>query len=117
MTSTTNYDLLNQDEAKNEGVEWANEHLDMVKDALDQDKAKKDLVCGECKNNVESLTAPYFFRCLSCDEKVKKVSDLTIAEFKNLMVDCFEMLKQRELDTSMKEYERVCRGDVPLKDE
>ncbi len=112
----TNYDLLNQDKAENEGVEWANEHLDMVKDALNHDKAKKDLVCGECKNHVESLTAPYFFRCEECELKIRKVRDLTISEFKTLMVECFEMLKQSELDTSMKEYERVCRGDVPLED-
>ena len=50
-------------------------------------------------------------------DEAKKVSDLTVPEFKELMVECFEMLKQRELDTSTKEYERVCRGDVPLKDE
>ena len=89
MTSTINYDLLNQDKAKNEGIELANKHLNMVKEALKEVKL----------------------------EVVKKVSDLTVPEFKTLMVECFEMLKQRELDTSMKEYERVCRGDVPLKSE
>ena len=40
-------------------------------------------------------------------DKAKKVADLTVAEFKNLMVECFEMLKQRELDTSIKEYDRL----------
>ena len=49
-------------------------------------------------------------------DEAKKVSDLTVPEFKNLMVECFEMLKQRELDTSIKEYDKVCRGDVPLED-
>ncbi len=52
------------------------------------------MICGECKKEVEFLAAPYFFRCPLCDEKLKKVSDLTITEFKNLMVECFEMLKQ-----------------------
>lgn len=85
----TNYDLLNQDKARNEGIDLANKHLDMVRTALKE---------------------------VGTVEVVKKVSDLTVPEFKTLMVECFEMLKQRELDTSMKEYERVCRGDVPLED-
>lgn len=39
--------------------------------------------------------------------KEKLVPDLTITEFETLMIKCFEILKQRELDTSMKEYDRI----------
>lgn len=38
---------------------------------------------------------------------VKRISDLTLPEFKELLVDCFEMLKRREIDTSMEEYKRL----------
>ena len=76
----TNYDLLNQDKAKNEGVEWANEHLDMVKNAL-----------SEIKKNPDE----------------RKIYELSIEEFKEIMIECFEMLKQRELDTSIKEYTKL----------
>ena len=46
----------------------------------------------------------------------KKVSDLTIDEFKTLMVECFEMLKQREQDTSMKEYNRLTAKPIVVSD-
>ena len=51
-------------------------------------------------------------------DKAKKVSDLTVPEFKNLMVECFEMLKQRELarlGASIKEYERITLNDISTK--
>lgn len=37
----------------------------------------------------------------------KRVSDLTVEEIKILMVECFEMLKRKELDTSMEEYKKL----------
>ena len=37
----------------------------------------------------------------------RNIHDLTIPEFKKLMVECFEMLKQREIETSMKEYNKL----------
>ncbi len=91
----TNYDLLNQDKAENKGVELANKHLNMVKEALKE----------------VNKTAP------------DRLLDLTISEFKNLMVECFEMLKQREHDTSIKEYERITlnaistKGGIPISKE
>ena len=56
-------------------------------------------------------------------DKAKKVADLTVTEFKNLMVECFEMLMQREHDTSIKEYERITpnaistKGGIPISKE
>ena len=49
-------------------------------------------------------------------DKDKKVSDLTVPEFKNLMVECFEMLKQRELETSIKEYNRLTAKPITISD-
>mgnify|MGYP001590786579 CR=1 FL=1 len=60
--------------------------------------------------------------CPTCKSigRIKKrdriISDLTLPEFKTLMVDCFEMLKQRELDTSMKEYDRLTAKPIVVSD-
>lgn len=43
----------------------------------------------------------------------RKIYELSVKEFKKVMIECFEMLKQREIDTSTKEYNRVSKGLKP----
>lgn len=43
----------------------------------------------------------------------RKIYELSVTEFKKLMVECFEMLEQHRLDTSMKEYEKLTGGKLP----
>lgn len=72
-----NWDILNQDKAKNEGEELANEHLNP-------------------------------------DER--KIYELSVKEFKELMVDCFEMWKQMEMDTSVKEYDKITTKPIKIEE-
>lgn len=37
----------------------------------------------------------------------KRVSDLTVDELRKIIIECFEMLKRREHDTSIEEYKRL----------
>lgn len=45
--------------------------------------------------------------CKSVADTERKIYELSVKEFKELMVECFEMLKQRELDTAMEEYKKL----------
>ena len=54
----TNYDLLNQDKAKNEGIELANKHLNMVKEALVKP------ILGNMTRKVSDLTVADLFELI-----------------------------------------------------
>ena len=75
-----NYDLLNQEKAKNEGIELANKHLDMVREAL---KEVKPL------------------------EVVKKVSDLTVTELQDLVLWCLGNHEKIKAEKAQAEWERL----------
>lgn len=80
-----NYDLLNQDKAKNEDTETA------------------PCDCGLVKPMPENSST-------------RKVSDLTIAEYKKLWIECYEELEQHKQDTSMAEYNRLTAKPIAVSD-
>ncbi len=55
---------------------------------------------GKIKKSGELLTPK-----VNMDEM--KIYELSVEEFKKLMVECYEMLEKRKLDTSMEEYKRL----------
>jgi len=78
----TNWDIINQDEAKQEGKNLAEKHLTMINDAI------KSVLTPEAKDE-------------------RKIYELSVKQFKELMVECYEIVEQRKLDTSMQEYKRL----------
>lgn len=99
-----NYDLLNQ-EKRLDGTALAQEHLGRLKEALEETEE----VCHDCN---DTDCADEHGKSLP----TRRVSDLSIQEFKDLMVDCFERLKQRELDTSKKEYDKITTKRIKLEE-
>ena len=110
----TNYNLPNQKKAENAGMELANKHLKKVEKALRCPECNDTGYIGDQGAGVKLNTEIEPCACEKgkqiAGEIGKKVSDLTVPEFKILMVECFEMLKQREIDTGMKEYNRLSRA-------
>ncbi len=60
---------------------------------------------GKIKKSGELLT------CVKCNTIIsdndRKIYELSVKQFKELMVECYEMLEKRKLDTSMEEYKRL----------
>ena len=54
--------------------------------------------------------------CRNMRPKTRKVSDLTIAEYKKLWIECYEELEQHKQDTSMKEYNRLTAKPIVISD-
>ncbi len=65
---------------------------------------------GRIKKSGELLTPK-----VNMDEM--EIYELSVEEFKKLMVECFGMLKQLELDTSIKAYDAVVTGNKPFRKE